>query len=170
VAARPAGLHAQALRPPERPLAAAVHDAPRRSLDELDLSGTRVAFLGSLVRDGRLAYLIRTADARTGRVRKVADIGTGEGGQFIFDLGFHAGLLGWAKSCSGDPSGCSAGAFRYHPGSREIDHTGSVSQSIGFTLAGPSEAYVLQGTVDEDTEVPFDCPCRLERRTAVAWR
>jgi hypothetical protein len=100
----------------------------------------------------------------------VADIGTGEGGQFVFDLGFHAGLLGWAKSCSGDPSGCSAGAFRYHPGSREIDHTGSVSQSIGFTLSGPSEAYVLQGTVDEDTEAAFDCPCRLERRTALVWR
>jgi hypothetical protein len=155
---------------PSRRLYTMPRGGRRRSLDELDISGTRVAFIGSLVRDGRLAYLIRTADARTGRVRTVADIGTGEGGQFIFDLGFHAGLLGWAKSCSGDPSGCSAGAFRYHPGSREIDHTGSVSQSIGFTLSGPSEAYVLQGTVDEDTEAAFDCPCRLERRTGLVWR
>ena len=121
------------------------------------------------MRDGRLAYLIRIADARTGRVRKVVDLGTGEGGQFVSDLGFHAGLLGWAKSCSGDPSGCSAGAFRYHPHSRETDHTGSVSQALGFTLSGPTEAYVLQGTVDEETGTAFDCPCRLERRT-VRWQ
>ena len=155
---------------PSRRLYSMPSGGRRRSLDELDISGTRVAFLGSLVRDGRLAYLIRIADARTGRVRKVVDIGTGEGGQFVFDLGFHAGLLGWAKSCSGDPSGCSAGAFRYHPRSRETDHTGSVSQAIGFTLSGPTEAYVLQGTVDEDTEAATDCPCRLERRTDVVWR
>jgi len=33
-----------------------------------------------------------------------------------------------------------------------------------------SEAYVLQGTVDDDTEAAFDCPCRLERRTGLVWR
>jgi hypothetical protein len=81
----------------------------------------------------------------------------------------HAGLLGWAKSCTDDPSGCTAGAFRYHPGSRRTDQTGSIQQSTGFTLSGPQEAYVLQGTTGNDAEGDFECPCRLEQRT-VRWR
>ena len=152
------------------PLRAYQDGSRGRSLEDLDISGRRVAFLGShFQEDDRLEYLVRVVDARTARVRKVRDIGTGEGGQFVFGLGFHSGLLGWGMSCNGDPSGCSFGAYRYHPGSRETDHTGSVSQAVGFTLSGANEAYVLQGTV-EDGEGNFECPCRLDHRTAVTWR
>jgi hypothetical protein len=142
-----------------------------RSLDELDISGRRVAFSASFLRDEeRLEYRIRIVDARTGRVRKVRDIGTGEGGQYVFGLCFHAGLLGWAKSCNGDTSGCGSGAFRYRPGRRATDATGSVRQSLGFTLSGAHEAYVLYGRGGEEIEGSLECPCRLVHRTAVRWR
>ena len=157
-------------RVPSRRLYSLPRRSRGRSLEDLDISGRRVAFLGShFQEDDRLEYLVRVVDTRTARVRKVRDIGTGEGGQFVFGLGFHSGLLGWGMSCNGDPSGCSSGAYRYHPGSRETDHTGSVSQAVGFTLSGANEAYVLQGTV-EDGEGDFRCPCRLDHRAAVTWR
>ena len=141
------------------------------AFDELDVSGTRVAYLASRERRGRVGYLVGTFDARTAEARIVRRIGTGEGGQFVFGLGFHARRLGWAMSCAGDPSGCGAGAFRLRSPDGRIERTTSVSQAIGFTLAGPSAAYVLQGTRNEGgAEDPFLCPCRLEHRTSVSWR
>jgi hypothetical protein len=139
-----------------------------RSLDELDISGSRVALLGSYeIADGHAGYIVRSIDARTGKVRRISDIGTGESGQFVFGLDFHAGQLGLAESCRDDPEGCRAGAFRYRPGHAK-EHTASVSQAVGFTLAGPGQAYVLQGTVNDGSEGDFLCPCRVEQRS-VRW-
>ena len=86
----------------------------------------------------------------------------------VFGLGFHAGLLGFAMSCTDDPGGCPAGAFRYRGTHRQS--TGAVKQAIGFTLSGPTDAYVLQGTTGEDAEGDFECPCVLTHRTGITWR
>jgi hypothetical protein len=139
-----------------------------RSLDDLDVSGARVAFLGSFeIVDGNLGFLIRSVDAHTGRVTKVRDQGTGESGQFLYGLGFYSGRLGIGLSCGGDPGGCGAGAFRYRGTRREA--TSDVNQAIGFTLSGPNDAYVLMGTRG-DSEVDDRCPCVLTHRTGMTWR
>jgi hypothetical protein len=112
------------------------------TVDALELYGTHLAqsvTYGCQGCTGIDTVELRMADTSSAGAEQVAFGASGLSGQSWIGPSFHDGMLGFYKSCLGDPSGCNGnigGPFRYRYGNRTYTKSTGPHRVDGFADAG----------------------------------
>ena len=130
-----------------------------RDVEALELYGTHLA---ESVRygcarncSGLSTAELRMADTSSGSAEQVAFTASGLSGQSWIGPSFHDGMLGFYKSCLGDPGACQGGAggpFRYRYSKRTYTKSTGPTRVDGFADAGDTLWETRGCDSSEDTD------------------
>jgi len=113
---------------------------------------------------------LRLVQTDTLRAQQIAFSIVGLSGQSLVGPSFHAGTLGWYRSCLGDPDGCREGRrgpSRYALGSGAYTRASGDQVAVnGYVDAGDTLIEVLGCSVE--TQPGFNGQCRIEEVPAPA--
>lgn len=139
-----------------------------RRVHELELYGRNLAL--NVAYNHKRGIGLRDTEVRLDRldggVRQVVRQHGGLGGQSYVGLSFDEGRLYWARTCGGDPGGCSernAGAFRYRLSTGRTAHAGYDRELSGFSYVDDDRVYEVRsdGCNVQPDQARASCPVVL---------